>query len=351
MAWYPNARKWELQPESDAQPAIRPTQLILHSVAAPWTGQRTYEYWRDSTNLESHFFVEFGGDVFQYIGTETRADANMYANRRSDGSGAVSVESASNMDHTDAWTDAQVAALIRLGVWMHQTHGVPLRICRSHDDPGFGTHRMFSQWSDGGTACPGDARHAQFRNVIFPGIVRAAGGEPVPEPSGGGAVTIDGKPYGPGSSGDHITVMGRALVRAGCSRYSEGPGPNWTSADTESMRAYQLKIGDTANADGMPGPLQLRKLLAEFGDSAGGFAPFPGGDWFRDEPRSALITAMGRRLVAEGCGRYSDGPGPQWTDSDRQSYAAWQRKQGFGGSDADGWPGAKTWDALRVPAV
>jgi hypothetical protein len=224
MAWYPNAHKRELQPESDAQPAIRPTHLILHSVVAPWTGQRIYEYWRDSTNLESHLFVEFGGDVFQYIGTETRADANMYANRRGDGSGAVSVETASNMDHTDLWTPEQVAALIRLGVWMHQTHGVPLRICRSHDDPGFGTHCMFPQWSDGGTACPGDARQAQFRDTIFPGIVRAAGGEPVPEPSGGGAVTIDGASYGPGSSGEHITRMGRALDRAGCSRYSAGPG-------------------------------------------------------------------------------------------------------------------------------
>ncbi|MFK0290317.1 peptidoglycan-binding protein [Streptomyces sp. NPDC090442] len=84
--------------------------------------------------------------------------------------------------------------------------------------------------------------------------------------SSGGAVVIDGKPYGPGSKGDHITVMGRALVRASCSRYKEGPGPNWTSADTESMRAYQIKIGDHGSADGVPGPKQLAKLLREHGD-------------------------------------------------------------------------------------
>lgn len=81
------------------------------------------------------------------------------------------------------------------------------------------------------------------------------------------------------------------------------------------------------------------------------FAPFPGASWFKGNPRSALVTAMGRRLVAEGCSRYADGPGPQWTDADRQSYAAWQRKRGFSGSAADGWPGKSTWDALRVPAV
>ncbi|WP_235094203.1 peptidoglycan-binding protein [Streptomyces sp. A1-5] len=266
MAWYSDAKKMELEPESDAQPAIRPTQLIFHSIAAPWTPERVYEYWRDSTNLESHFGVGFDGRVAQYIGTQTRADSNMYANRRSDGTGAVSVETASNLNHTDPWTPAQVSALIRLGVWMHQHHGVPLRICRNASDPGFGVHRMFAAWSDGGTACPGDARADQFRREVFPGIVAAAGGKPIPEPTG--AVVIDGRKYGPGSSGDHITAMGRALVRAGCGRYKEGPGPRWTDADTESVRAWQILRGDDPQyCDGIPGPRQLARLLDMFGDA------------------------------------------------------------------------------------
>lgn len=49
MSWCPFATKFELQPESDGQPAIRPTQFIAHSIAAPWTPKRTYEYWRDRT--------------------------------------------------------------------------------------------------------------------------------------------------------------------------------------------------------------------------------------------------------------------------------------------------------------
>ncbi|MFD9792353.1 peptidoglycan-binding protein [Streptomyces sp. NPDC059070] len=80
-------------------------------------------------------------------------------------------------------------------------------------------------------------------------------------------------------------------------------------------------------------------------------AGFPGPDWFKGNPRSALITAMGRRLVAEGCSAYEDGPGPQWTDADRRSYAKWQRHLGYAGNDADGWPGRASWDALKVPAV
>jgi hypothetical protein len=180
MAWYPGAQKLELQPESDSQPAIRPTQLIFHSIAAPWTPQRTYEFWRDSTNLESHFGLGYDGVVAQYIGTETRADANYLANRRADGTGAISLESASIDTHTDPWTPAQVETLIRLGVWAHHQHGIPLRICRTASDPGYGYHRLHADWAIGGTACPGDARVRQFNEVVFPAIVARANGAPDP---------------------------------------------------------------------------------------------------------------------------------------------------------------------------
>ncbi|MEV1068005.1 peptidoglycan-binding protein [Streptomyces sp. NPDC050263] len=79
------------------------------------------------------------------------------------------------------------------------------------------------------------------------------------------------------------------------------------------------------------------------------YQPFPGDAWFRKNPRSAIVTAMGKRLVAVGCSEYASGPGPQWTDADRRSYARWQRKLGYTGTAADGWPGAKSWAALKVP--
>lgn len=177
MAWYPGATKMELQPESDQQQAIRPTQFIVHSIVAPWTARRTYEYWRDSTNLESHFGVDYQGTVGQYIGTETRADANAGANRRPDGTGAVSAETASNTAGSDPWNEKQIEDLIAIGVWLHEAHGLPLRICRSHTDPGYGYHSQFPQWSTSGTSCPGAARIKQFKNVVFPGIVARATGQ------------------------------------------------------------------------------------------------------------------------------------------------------------------------------
>ncbi|MFI6286866.1 peptidoglycan-binding protein [Streptomyces sp. NPDC051018] len=79
------------------------------------------------------------------------------------------------------------------------------------------------------------------------------------------------------------------------------------------------------------------------------YQPFPGTPFFKAAPSSPIVTAMGRRLVAEGCSAYRVGPGPRWGEADRRSYAKWQRKLGFGGSDADGWPGRASWHALKVP--
>ncbi|MEU0624966.1 peptidoglycan-binding protein [Streptomyces rubiginosohelvolus] len=83
--------------------------------------------------------------------------------------------------------------------------------------------------------------------------------------------------------------------------------------------------------------------------SAPQYEPFPGAAFFHGGRHSPVITAMGRRLVAEGCGKYKTGPGPNWTNADKASYAAWQRKLGYSGADADGIPGKSSWDKLRVP--
>jgi hypothetical protein len=188
MAWWEGAVRLELQPESDDQPAIVPTQLIFHSIAAPWDERRLLEHWK-TTNLESHFGVDYDGSVGQYIGTQTRADANAGANLRPDGTGAVSAETASRVDSSDPWTDAQLETLTALGVWMHTRHGVPLRICRTAADPGYGYHSLFPAWSTNGTDCPGAARIRQFREVLFPRIVARATGQTPPSQENGMQLT------------------------------------------------------------------------------------------------------------------------------------------------------------------
>ena len=80
--------------------------------------------------------------------------------------------------------------------------------------------------------------------------------------------------------------------------------------------------------------------------------PFPGADFFKVGKKSPIIAAMHARLVAVGCNRYeSNLHEDTWGTGDQASYAAWQRKIGYSGKDADGIPGKSSWDALHVPKV
>ncbi|RLL70309.1 peptidoglycan-binding protein [Streptomyces sp. Z26] len=87
------------------------------------------------------------------------------------------------------------------------------------------------------------------------------------------------------------------------------------------------------------------------------YEPFPGASFFMKDGRPALgksspiFTAMGKRLVAVGCGRYKVGPGPELGQADVYSYEAWQRECGYSGADAKWPPGKTTWDRLKVPNV
>lgn len=107
------------------------------------------------------------------------------------------------------------------------------------------------------------------------------------------------------------------------------------------------------NEHGDPGAIDIGDLMTLAGKPATSatYEPFPGEAWFKKAPNSQIITAMGKRLVAVGYKGYSVGPGAQWTEADREAYAWWQRKLGYTGSDADGWPGASSWAALKVPNV
>lgn len=85
------------------------------------------------------------------------------------------------------------------------------------------------------------------------------------------------------------------------------------------------------------------------------YEPFPGASFFMNGSQPALgkvdkrFDAMGKRLVAEGCGRYRVGPGPKLGQADVDSYEAFQRKCGFTGDAAEWPPGKTTWDKLKVP--
>ena len=170
----------------------------------------------------------------------------------------------------------------------------------------------------------------------------------------------DGKDPWPEAQLEAITRVSAAICRA----------HDWTERSVIGHKEWQPGKSDPRGftMDGMRGRIadRLKKKPGDGGTVGGGdggdgdggggggggrpaHEPFPGADFFRPGRTSPVITAMGKRLVAEGCSEYRVGPGPEWTEADRKSYAAWQRKLHYRGKDADGIPGPESWKKLKVP--
>lgn len=143
---------------------------------------------------------------------------------------------------------------------------------------------------------------------------------------------------------DAIERVGAAICRAyGWSAASVIGHKEWTSDKIDprgfSMQTMRERIDwRLATKPGKPVPAPT-------------YEPFPGVEFFKSYPRSPIVTAMGRRLVEEGCSAYADGPGPQWTPADIASFRLWQKKLGDDAKFCDGIPGRRQWDALKVPKV
>lgn len=168
-----------------------------------------------------------------------------------------------------------------------------------------------------------------------------------------------------GAEGDGVYAKKRARRDAYVYGYGYPDLDGGVSADPNAAR-FGYKHSATGKVDApaakpKPKPKPAEKCECPAGckgcapkpkpKPAAKYEPFPGAAFFKGEPKSAIVTAMGKRLVAVGCSAYRSGPGPQWTDADKASYAKWQRKCGYSGADADGWPGKSSWDALKVPKV
>lgn len=78
------------------------------------------------------------------------------------------------------------------------------------------------------------------------------------------------------------------------------------------------------------------------------YAPFPGVSFFRLGKKDDLITRLGQALVRAGYKGYAVGPGREFTRADIKAVAWFQKKQGWSGADADGYPGPETWKRLKV---
>jgi hypothetical protein len=318
--------------------------VVIHIMDGSLAGTDSW-FRNPAAQASSHFGTGRGGELYQWVDTGDRAWAQAGGNRT-----WLSVENEGRGG--DSLTDAQINRCADVLRWAHEVYGVPLQVTSDPNGRGLGYHAMGGSAWGGHTSCPGSNIVAQLGE-----IVKRAGG------SGGGTtpsraqVTINGLVYGYGAHGDHVTQVGKALVAKGCGKhYTEGPGPNWTDADTLNYADFQRSLGFSgADADGVPGATSLTKLLGSLPGASvakpAGYEPFPGAAFFQKSPNSPIVTAMGKRLVAVGCSAYASGPGSKWTNADRESFRKWQRKLGDAPAYCDGWPGKKQWDALKVPKV
>ncbi|MFE0773926.1 peptidoglycan-binding protein [Streptomyces sp. NPDC058861] len=66
-----------------------------------------------------------------------------------------------------------------------------------------------------------------------------------------------------GANNAHVTRLGEALTKKGFGRYYRfGPGPKWTGADRNAVRAFQVAQGwSGSGADGYPGPETWARLM------------------------------------------------------------------------------------------
>ncbi|MFI9013197.1 peptidoglycan-binding protein [Streptomyces griseus] len=165
----------------------------------------------------------------------------------------------------------------------------------------------------------------------------------------------DGRDPWPTVQLDAIERASAAICRAhGWSARSVIGHAEWSAAKVDprgfTMPSMRARVGSRLAAPARDTPTGPSAPPSKPGAPATPrYQPFPGAHFFTARPSSPVVTAMGRRLAAEGCGAYAVGPGPRWTEADRRSYAAWQRKLGFRGAEADGWPGRTSWNALKVP--
>jgi hypothetical protein len=203
--------------------------------------------------------------------------------------------------------------------------------------------------------------HVPFNDHTDPGSwpdFGTAGSDPAPQPTPAPApdatparyqTTINGLQYGYGAQGDQVTAVGQALVARGFgSHYQQGPGPNWTDADTENYADYQRSLGYSGQAaDGVPGPDSLRQLLGNPPSRTVSLAHIiaaaqtdPGAEQGH-QTYPGDVTIVQNALCAEGV---LDANNSAWGRGSFgtmtvAAYAAYQRSLGYSGQAADGVPG------------
>jgi hypothetical protein len=169
---------WNPLSEHAAQARITPRQWIVHTAVDGPGPTNLHGYFEHHTSLESHTWLRWDRHE-QLMDFDRRADANFKANQfwiAGASYGAISTETEDDGRPVEnPWNSYQLKELIRFGVWLNKTFGIPPVLPAGPFDPGMGYHSLFpGVWSNvAGKTCPGSTRINQFKTIVLPGI-RAA---------------------------------------------------------------------------------------------------------------------------------------------------------------------------------
>ncbi|MCT6776098.1 peptidoglycan-binding protein [Streptomyces sp. CS7] len=105
----------------------------------------------------------------------------------------------------------------------------------------------------------------EFRKDVAAQLKRKPGKAPAPsKPPKPKAPPFPGRQhFKAGANNTHVTQLGKQLVKRGYGRYyAVGPGPRWSAADRNAVRAFQkAQKWAGADADGYPGPATWKRLF------------------------------------------------------------------------------------------
>ncbi len=272
--WYPAATKKEIKPGSN-DPAITPIGAILHVDAG--NTRDLYNYFNGpSGGIESHFQIAKDGVVFQYRGVGREADANYKGNSFLVGGtrfGYVSIETQGLA--SGEWTDAQLASIKKLLLWLREEWNIQLQVPKTSKSPGVGYHILFGapgDWTPVAKSCPGPNRIKQYRAIIVPWMKSVMGGStptPPPAPTVDLSAVVRAAKTDPAAKSGTFTakadvlLVEKALVAEGLLDKALADGHFGTATVTAYAKWQRSAAGGNYSgddADGVPGMASLSKL-------------------------------------------------------------------------------------------
>lgn len=234
---------------------------VLHSAASSADGETHFRYWNRDKNARasSHFYVDYDGEITQYIPLSHMSWTSVQGNGRTYG-----VET-QGYPHEE-WTKEQLESLAAIVKWTSSVENTPIRqmATTAKTERGIGHHQTpfgGELWNPNLHDCPGKKRIEQIPVVIE--MTKDVSVTPTPTPAP--------KPL---FSKTHIKTIQRHLQTLGYNLGSSGVDGLLGPMTTTAVISFQKKYG--LEQDGLPGPLTLEKLklvVSSLLDVDGSFGP------------------------------------------------------------------------------